>query len=486
MIPLMQRITRFCCLMILITCIATAALGQIQKSVSMGTSGTLSYTATEIIHSCGGSGVGTITGSYGEWQDTGFVYHDPSGATHALAGTARYITRIGTAATCPTSGGSTVNLSGAGYTVAFTPANSGAGSASFQPVPFTVSPKYLILAVVYAPPGSHSSVDYGSSTMMGSSITTQNSFTNANALSISLGAKANIFGNGGSVTGTASTNYTQEQDSSSSIDISKSSTNDSSVAGPQSDAAGVDHDFDTIYIWLNPTATVGFVPGGPIIQSGYGYDMTDPCGCMDVISLQVALLKNPALITDPSTLHVLARTWSENLVDGSSPGLTNADLLQIAKADPFVANPSYTLTLQTEADGSECSTDQRFCLANTEDIPYLPSAPGGQPGTNKGLLTYTQTKTDGTGSSESEQVGFSLDVTTSEGILNIATLKSELKVSTMFTWTHKHSSTSTQKTGETASWSVTGPAASANYQGPTLFTVFTDNLYGTFMFYPHP
>ncbi len=354
-------ITKFCCVMVFIAGTACAALGQ-AKSVSMGTFGTLTYTATETIQPCSpSSGPATITNSYGRWQDTGFVYHDPSGATHSLPGTATYITRIGTNASCPPSGGATVQLTGSDYTIAFTPIAAGGGSASFQLQPGSVSPKYVVLAVVYAPPGSRSSVDYGNSTMMGSSISIENSFTNANNLSISLSAGVSILGNGGSVTGTASTAYSQQQDSSSSIDVTKTSTNDSIVPGPLSDAVGVDHDYDTIYIWLNPVISVGFVPGGEISWGGFGYDMTDPCVCMDVIPLQVAQLKNPALITDPQTLHVLARTWAQNLADGSSPGLTNADLLQIADADPFVANPSYALTLQTEPDGSICSTDQRFC-----------------------------------------------------------------------------------------------------------------------------
>jgi hypothetical protein len=480
-----RRIMRFCCLTILIACTASAALGQTQKSVSMGTYGTLSYTATETAVSCGpSSGSLTITGSYERWTDTGFVYHDPSGATHSLTGTATYILRVGTEPTCPQSGGATVALSGSDYTIDFTPTTNGGGSASFQLVPGSITPKYMVLAVVYAPPGSKSSVDYGTSTMMGSSVSISNSFNNSNSLSISIGGSASIFGNGGSVTGTASTAFSQEEDSSTSIDISKTSSNDTVVPGPQSDAVGVDHDYDTIYIWLNPVVTLGFVPGGTISQGAFSYDMTDPCLCMDVISLQVAQLKNPALITDPTTLHYLARTWAQNLVNGSSPGLTNADLLQIAQADPFVANPSYTLTLQTQSDGSVCSTDQRFCSADNQDIPYEPPAPGGQPSTNKGSLQYSKTTTEGTGSTYTEQVGFSLDIKATVGF--IAQLNTELKAMSNLTWTQKFSSTNTQKTGQTASWSVTGPAASANYTGPTLFDVFTDNVYGTFMFYPHP
>jgi hypothetical protein len=309
--------------------------------------------------------------------------------------------------------------------------------------------------------------------MVGTSTSTASSFSNSNNFTVSVSGSTEIIGLSSKITGTASTTFTEEADSSSSLDISKTSSNDTVVQGPASDAAGVDHDFDTIYIWLNPVVNLGFIPNGGIQQTGLDYDLTDTCLCMDVLPLQVAELKNPALITDPTTLHYLARTWAPNLADGSGPNLPNADLLSIAQADPWVANPSYTLTPQTESDGSVCSTDGRFCLADSEDIPYVPPAPGGQPGENKGTSQYATTTTSGTGGMDTRQVGFSIDFNESGGFLG--TLSVDLKLSDTLTWTNKWSSLNTQKAGQSASWSVTGPAASANYQGPVLFTVYQDN-----------
>ena len=56
----------------------------------------------------------------------------------------------------------------------------------------------------------------------------------------------------------------------------KTSTSDTIVAGPASDAAGVDHNFDTIYIWLNPVVNLTFTSSTTIQQTGFNYDMTDP------------------------------------------------------------------------------------------------------------------------------------------------------------------------------------------------------------------
>jgi hypothetical protein len=246
----------------------------------------------------------------------------------------------------------------------------------------------------------------------------------------------------------------------------------------------VDHDFDTVYIWLNPVVNLTFVSSSTIQQTGFNYDLTDPCFCMDVIPLQVAQLKNPALITDPNTLHVLARTWAPNLADGSGPGLTNADLLSIAGADPWAANSSYGISPVVEPDGSICSSDGRFCLADSVDIPYAPPSPGGQPGTNKGSAQYARTTTNGTSGVDTRQVGFSIDFNAKNGF--IIDLSLDIKTSDTLTWTNKWSSQTSLKAGQSASWSVTGPSAGTNYQGPTLFTVYQDNIYGTFMFYPHP
>lgn len=354
----------------------------------------------------------------------------------------------------------------------------------FSGVMGSIGPKYVVLAVVYAPPGSRSSVDYGASTMMGTSTSIGSSFSNSNNLTVSVGGGTSIFGLGETVTGTSSTTFTEESDSSKSIDISKTTSNDTIVAGPASDAVGVDHDFDTVYIWLNPVVNLTFKVDGTFEQTGFNYDMTDPCFCMDVIPLQVIQLKNPALITDQNTLHYLARTWAPNLADGSGPGLTNADLLSIAAADPWGSNPSYTITPVVEPDGSICTTDGRFCQADSEDIPYAPPGPGGQPATNKGVSTYSKTTTNGTGGTDTRQQGFSIDFNAKSGF--ITDLSLDIKVSDTLTWTNKWSASNTQKAGQSASWSVTGPAGSANYQGPTLFNVYQDNVYGTFMFFPHP
>ena len=132
----------------------------------------------------------------------------------------------------PTSGGCT----GGGTCVASTDLYHGPA-----PVLGLVSPKYHVLGVAYAPPGSKSSVDYGSSTLMGTSTTIDSSFTKANTETISAtftaGSIFGLFGNEPDVmlTATSTTMFSQEQDSSSTTTINKTSSFDNIIPGPASD-----------------------------------------------------------------------------------------------------------------------------------------------------------------------------------------------------------------------------------------------------------
>src|SRR6476619_1780722 len=60
----------------------------------------------------------------------------------------------------------------------------------------SIGPKYIVLAVDYAPPGSNSFVTYGNSTMQGTSLSFANSFSNDVTLSVSLTTGFHIFGFG--------------------------------------------------------------------------------------------------------------------------------------------------------------------------------------------------------------------------------------------------------------------------------------------------
>ena len=335
----------------------------------------------------------------------------------------------------------------------------------------SIDPKYVVVSVAYAPPGSRSSVSYGSSTLIGTSSSISNTFMNTVGVSSTFGGSTGIFGLGAMVSGTASTSYTQESDTSTSFAVNTTTTNGVVVPGPANSADGLDHDYDVVFVWLNPkvNVTVGVTPN-TVLWNGYSYDPRDPLQDLDVVPIYVYCLKDPTSTalgcTDVQSR--LARSWDTSGLGG----LTSTDLATILSRDPFASNPSYNPATDASA---------RYDLQQGEAINYAVAAPGGQP------ITYTQsavsqaTTTAGQGASDSYQVGFSLDASFKGGFLGDIT--ADLKSSNTTTWMNKWSTTDTQTVGQTAALSITGPASTDNYTGPTAFQLWKDNVYGTFMFY---
>jgi Galactose oxidase, central domain/Kelch motif len=372
------------------------------------------------------------------------------------------------------------------------------------PVSGYVSPKYLVIGVQYAPPGSKSSVVYAESTMMGTSTTYSNSFTNKQTDSVSLGfsvgAVFGIFGNEPNVsyTATFSSGFSEQTDSSNSVSINSTQSNSNSIPGPSSDYVGVDHSQDIITVWLNPVLIFGTLPSNPNLLQMLGntYDLVDPIsgdsGQIDTVSLTLAQWQNPSLIPTYPLNHILNRGWEFDLQGGAAPGLTTADFNDIASADPF-SSSTYSPTFNTT---THCSTDGRFCasaLSNGKsDISYQQPNPGGQPEGSMWGQGFTIMASQNAGYKDSHTVGYSLDANLTDGFLS-GWAKLSLKDSQTLTWTNQYSSTSTNTTGQTATFNVVGPAcvvpsggSACNpvYTGPTEFELFEDTVYRSFMFYP--
>ena len=109
----------------------------------------------------------------------------------------------------------------------------------------TVQPKYKILTVVFAPPGtqgggSTSSVTYGSGSTTGSTVSASNSFKQS--YSISVTKEVGFLGTGGSLG--ASFGYGRNSSNSNSLDIKKAISTEINHRGPSID--GIDHDRDQI------------------------------------------------------------------------------------------------------------------------------------------------------------------------------------------------------------------------------------------------
>ncbi len=329
--------------------------------------------------------------------------------------------------------------------------------------------KYQILGVDYAPPGSKSNVTYGGSMMRGTSHSDSSSWTNNLSTSIGVSVKTGFLGIvDAAVSYTASASYAQEGDSSNSITVSTTKNVTDVIPGPASAATGISHDYDVIWVWLNPELNLNFTGPDSMQWNGYAYDPADDANEMEVVPLTVAELKNPTLIPI-GTVARLNRSWDKSGLGA----LTTADYADILEADPFVANPSFN---------PNTDPNHRFDLQNGETFSYTPASPGGQPITQTYSISTQTTTSQGQGASDTHSVGLAIDDTLSGGIFGTKVTAS-LKISNTYTTTNKWSNLLNGGSGQTASLSITGPASTDGYTGPTTIQVWRDNVYGSFMFY---
>ncbi len=345
-----------------------------------------------------------------------------------------------------------------------------------------VNPKYVIIGVMYAPPGAQSSVTYGNNTVTGNSISAASYFADQVNYSVALTGGTNISGFSTGQTGTVSNSFTQEVDSASSVAITQTSSNTTSLSGV-ADPNGINHDYDYIFVWLNPVLQFSVGPGPNQVQwNGYGSDVSDPTSPdLDVIGIPVGCLNghftNSAWSTTCQDISSgpLARSWAQNNVDGSGPGLTTADLANILAADPF-SSPGYTLTL---AAGSNTTADGRFTACSN---PQCSTTIDFEPD-----ITTSYSQGYSVTASTSQTVNYAYSQTFAlqsqfQGTDFGNNFASDLKTAGTLTSGYQFNQFTNNSQGQTASFTIVGP--SPGYAGPLQFVVYQDNLYGTFMFSP--
>ncbi len=469
-------------------------------------------------------------------------------------------------------------------------------SQQSSPPPQAAFPKYLVLGVVYAPPGSASSVTYSKSSMVGSqiSISSNNSYNSSQSTSVSLEGGITLIGLpvigtlnvfDASVGTTSGSGWGTQQSNTNTIAIQTTQGNSVATAGPVSSALGVNHDNDIIYVLLNPAVlTANIVTGanGSFLWGGIASnscDMTDSTdqidifqitgGCdpnqypfPDIVGIPVWCLKNPY---NPSQscaqwLPYTSRSWDATYwgTDPSTglplgPMLTLRDYADILSQDPFVTQtlvpyadiPNYychqnpvgsgnyaygvnldpndselsiptappTITnftqpssvcasaggIYTAASGSIpaiCSWQANFCGGTTgagqvsmqrftpyDSVQYPEPGINGQPQTYSGYLEYQTTTTlqNSAQTTSSTMTGYNSSVTIGPCIFGC--VKIENQENQTWTWQQSTSTQTENQSTSQAQYSIVGPQLSDNYQGPTTYNVYEDNVFGTFAFY---
>lgn len=400
-------------------------------------------------------------------------------------------------------------------------------------------PKYVVMDVIYSPPGSKSSVQYLNSTSIGNTNTNSSSFSNNVGYSIQVtnggGIPSTTVGPSGSVTFTVtqSTDYTQTQNSSSTVTLNKSASlshtttgyaTSHSPNGPPS--PGRASDWDLIVLWLNPTLVYTAYPSIPLIQwNGYGWDpgVCNGSNCtfygMDDFPVHVGCLNgdfqndgNPndatmcqgeqsELIRDwatgegqqtPTTGASLTASGCPNSSNSPSICFDTQDAWNILYADPLAYNPDpnaqpYTyfanpmLLPATTPDGRYT----QFCWNGNQPNTSFPCPnPLDYVNTYGTNFTLVQMNTQQQSQGGSSQIKAEVSVSekTSTGFMSLFGLTTTYTESD--TVTQSNTWLNTLSTTQTVSNTLNITPDSPNYASDQ-FAVYQDNLLGTFLMVPY-
>src|SRR5579863_307995 len=332
-------------------CMAAPASAQTKESINYGANlGSLSYELTTQAAQCNSNGYGVI--DYTIYTVGDFSFVSAGSGTQPISGSTYWDVGIGGrligSGDCPSYiNGDNITYVGPGsYTITIIPRGN-SGLRSTISAPGYINPKYVVVGVLYAPPGgvvqsgvAKGNVDYGDSDLVSSTVTTKESFgsayTESNVVTLSSGFS--ILGwASGSITEGATNSYTTSTTTtdSTALTVQKTSGTVLGVNGPECPYVGVDHDYDIIEVWLNPVQLFTLVNGGVVQPNGYGYSTLDQPG-MDVYDVYAGEL-NGDIPVRSSTTTAFARTWAAGEVwpSGQGPGLTTQDKQNILEADPY-------------------------------------------------------------------------------------------------------------------------------------------------------
>lgn len=474
--------------------------------------GYFTYTSSSKQQQCGAE-LGNIV-SY-----TNFKYVSAQGNSQLIPGTLVYRAYSGRDPSCPRSG-STATYSGSGYSIVMTtpPGPPSGCFCAVITVPGYVNPKYAVVGVIYAPPGHSSSVDYLSSNLVSSTISTKTSYASSYKEGTAVTTSTSIFGwkNGSLDTSAkASSSFTQSKTTtdSTAVTVQKTMSTDLLVPGPACDYCGVDHDYDLIAVWLNAVRLYALTNGGVVQPNGYGFSTFDQPG-IDVYYVYAGEL-NGDIPMRSSTTTAFARAWAGSsngfqYASGDGPSLSSQDKQNILKFDPYF-NCTYKSPINDAVDCPEPPDSTRYTQSTNASFPYQQPIPGGQPIHKNYSWSYTNTDTQGVDVSVTDTQSYALESTFSGKIFGYGYQVTHSQ-EWMNSYTYETSSQFTSSNTSTSTASMTGPVCNdvggvcspvyppANAYSPLTCTalslatsfgqgdnmyIYQDNLFGTFLIEPY-
>lgn len=330
-----------------------------------------------------------------------------------------------------------------------------------DPYPSTVgnmTPKYLILTIVYAAPGSKncaasSTLKYSAESTLGSDVSASHSVKADSSIGATVSVGTGVVGNSGSIS--VSVGHSDEHGGSSDADVKM--TNYSGFAGSKSCQDGINHDDDQIYLLLGPELQLKIVEAPDSTQVTW----TPVDGSMNGVQwVTVGQLKGLEPLSDGMTQAI------------SDYGLDSGDFAEILNADPFAADPNGTPDpgrfSRVQFDGGS---------GNVSTFAYEPSPnPDFMPGQMEVTLTRDQTDTSADNYEFDNSVGINIEGSSGLGPVFSAKVNAELK----WTWTYKSSVSTSSEHKTTADFTIGVP--SMDYTGPTQVAVYYDSVFNTFAF----
>lgn len=317
-------------------------------------------------------------------------------------------------------------------------------------------PKYKVLSVIYAPPGISGLVNYGKSSGYGASTSIINTTSTQGNVFANFGTDSSGFTLGAGWTSSRSSEHSTAVTTTGKVDRSWRSA-----------APGINHDEDQVEIWLNPALELTFKSDGTStwnLANNPADPLTAAVGA-DIVYLSIAQLMGRAPISD----HLAARLRREWTPLGSltGPG-EGTDFMTIAQLNPYFAAGS-------DIDKCSIAPDlSRFTPAMCPTINYAPAS-----GTT--IMSTSYSVSSGAVESKAETVSRSYSVQASARFTLGDTFG--FGGSGSITWTDSRTESTSMTTGTNAEVFVTQPTS--DWRGPSGIIVYTDKIYGTFLFaYP--
>lgn len=346
-----------------------------------------------------------------------------------------------------------------------------------NPPPITLTPKYLIMALVYAPPGCTSGnptqcgtnngssfVDYGSASSNGTKITNKDSFQLGVTISYDNSSLA-----GGLLGGGGSYGFSETDSDSTAVNVTKTKTYDLKALG---NGDGIDHGQDMFLLLLRPSVTLK-KNGNTILWS-----FTNGGSLYEVL---VSELRNTSTMRP-----AVAKVFNEL-------GFTNQDYQSILSEDPFggTVNTGSTTThgaLGTlsggvfTTGGNGPTLDGRRFWYTGWNFPYEPTK--ASTSCNNGVCNCTAITNSFTNDRATDHITEDVGQTTvdlfgSAGVPKVWSLKLDTKM----VWTTTGTTDNSTDSKQSASATITCP--SVNYTGDTEMAVYWDSRYGSFLFVPY-